>query len=79
MYLSESEEIVALIVAALIVMGFVIQTYQEIKTTVAEEKAKHAQKKADEEKVKQLIEYLDTKNELIQTVLRTQKKIDQEK
>ena len=75
MYLSETEEIIALIACGLIVIGFIVSTYKEIKTTIAEEKAKFAQQKADEEKVKELIKYIDTKNELIQTVLKAQKQI----
>ena len=78
MYLSETEEIIALIACGLIVIGFIVSTYKEIKTTIAEEKAKFAQQKADEEKVKELIKYVDTKNELIQTVLKAQKQIKKE-
>lgn len=78
MYLSETEEIIALIACGLIVIGFIVSTYNEIKTTIAEEKAKFAQQKADEEKVKELIKYIDTKNELIQTVLKAQKQIQKE-
>ncbi len=78
MYLSETEEIIALIACGLIVIGFIVSTYKEIKTTIAEEKAKFAQQKADEEKVKELIKYIDTKNELIQTVLKAQKQIKKE-
>ena len=78
MYLSETEEIIALIACGLIVIGFIVSTYKEIKTTIAEEKAKFAQQKADEKKVKELIKYIDTKNELIQTVLKAQKQIKKE-
>ena len=78
MYLSETEEIIALIACGLIVIGFIVSTYKEIKTTIAEEKAKFTQQKADEEKVKELIKYIDTKNELIQTVLKAQKQIKKE-
>lgn len=78
MYLSETEEIIALIACGLIVIGFIVSTYKEIKTTIAEEKAKFAQQKADEEKVKELIKYIDTKNELIQTVIKAQKQIKKE-
>ena len=78
MYLSETEEIIALIACGLIVIGFIVSTYKEIKTTIAEEKAKFDQQKADEEKVKELIKYIDTKNELIQTVLKAQKQIKKE-
>ena len=78
MYLSETEEIIALITCGLIVIGFIVSTYKEIKTTIAEEKAKFAQQKADEEKIKELIKYIDTKNELIQTVLKAQKQINKE-
>ena len=45
MYLSDSEEIVAFIVAIAIVIGFIASTYIEIKNTIAEEKAKLAEKR----------------------------------
>ena len=52
MYLSDSEEIVAFIVALVIVMGFVASTYMEIKNTIAEEKERIAEKHKNEEKIK---------------------------
>ena len=55
MYLSETEEIIAIIICCCIVIGFVVKTIQDIKSTIAEEKEKAAQQKADEEKVKTLI------------------------
>ena len=79
MYLSDSEEIVAFIVAIAIVIGFIASTYIEIKNTIAEEKAKLAEKRKNEEKVKTLIEYLDTKKKLIDTVVTANKKLEVEK
>ena len=79
MYLSDSEEIVAFIVAIAIVIGFIASTYMEIKNTIAEEKAKLAEKRKNEEKVKTLIEYLDTKKKLIDTVVTANKKLEVEK
>ena len=79
MYLSDSEEIVAFIVAIAIVIGFIASTYTEIKNTIAEEKAKLAEKRKNEEKVKTLIEYLDTKKKLIDTVVTANKKLEVEK
>jgi len=79
MYLSESEEIVAFIVAIAIVIGFIASTYIEIKNTIAEEKAKLAEKRKNEEKIKTLIEYLDTKKKLIDTVVTANKKLEVEK
>lgn len=79
MYLSDSEEIVAFIVAIAIVIGFIASTYMEIKNTIAEEKAKLAEKRKNEEKIKTLIEYLDTKKKLIDTVVTANKKLDVEK
>jgi cell division protein FtsB len=79
MYLSESEEIVAFIVAIAIVIGFIASTYIEIKNTIAEEKAKLAEKRKNEEKIKTLIEYLDTKKKLIDTVVMANKKLEVEK
>ena len=74
MYLSDSEEIVAFIVAIAIVIGFVASTYIEIKNTIAEEKAKLAEKRENEEKIKTLITYFDTKKKLIDTVVQANKK-----
>ena len=74
MYLSDSEEIVAFIVAIAIVIGFVASTYMEIKNTIAQEKAKVAEKLENEEKIKTLITYFDTKKKLIDTVVQANKK-----
>ena len=74
MHLSDSEEIVAFIVAITIVIGFVASTYMEIKNTIAEEKAKVAEKLENEEKIKTLITYFDTKKKLIDTVVQANKK-----
>ena len=79
MYLSDLEEIVAFIVAIAIVIGFVASTYMEIKSTIAEEKEKATEKKENEEKIKTLIEYLDTKKKLIDTVVTANKKLEVEK
>lgn len=79
MYLSDSEEIVAFIVAIAIVIGFIASTYIEIKNTITEEKAKLAEKRKNEEKIKTLIEYLDTKKKLIDTVVTANKKLEVEK
>ncbi|MDA9893070.1 hypothetical protein N9D50_03655 [Flavobacteriaceae bacterium] len=79
MYLSDSEEIVAFIVAIAIVIGFIASTYMEIKNTIAEEKAKLAEKRKNEEKIKTLIEYLDTKKKLIDTVVTANKNLEVEK
>ncbi len=79
MYLSDSEEIVAFIVAIAIIIGFIASTYTEIKNTIDEEKAKLAEKRKNEEKIKTLIEYLDTKKKLIDTVVTANKKLEVEK
>ena len=78
MYLSDLEEIVAFIVAIAIVIGFVASTYMEIKNTIAEEKEKATEKKENEEKIKTLITYFDTKKKLIDTVVQANKKKDAE-
>lgn len=76
MYLSDSEEIVAFIVAIAIVIGFVASTYVEIKNTIAEEKERVAEKTENEEKIKTLIDYFDSKKKLIDTVVEAKKKQD---
>ena len=79
MYLTETEEWFAIFICFLIVIGFVASTIQNIRETVSEEKLKYKQKKKEEEKVKNLIKYLDTKSELINSVLDAQKKLDDQK
>ena len=79
MYLSDLEEIVAFIVAIAIVIGFVASTYMEIKNTIAEEKEKATEKKENEEKIKTLINYFDSKKKLIDTVVEANKKLDSKK
>jgi vacuolar-type H+-ATPase subunit I/STV1 len=72
--LSDTEEILAILLAVAIVMGFVFSTYKEIQSTIAEEKAKLREKKETEAKVKTLIQYIDAKKELIDAVNESQKK-----
>ena len=79
MYLSDLEEIVAFIVAIAIVIGFVASTYKEIKNTIAEEKEKATEKKKNEDKIKTLINYFDSKKKLIDTVVEANKKLDPKK
>ncbi len=73
--LSDTEEILAVLIAVAIIIGFVFSTYKEIQTTIAEEKAKDKEKKENEAKVKMLIEYLDAKTELIDTVNKAAEKV----
>ena len=73
--LSDSEEILAILIAAAIVMGFIFSTHKEIKSTIAEEKEKFEDKKEAEEKVKTLIDYLDAKTRLISSIKKAQKKL----
>lgn len=72
--LSDTEEILAILIAVAIIMGFVFSTYKEIQSTIAEEKAKQLEKKETEAKVKTLIKYLDAKTELIDAVNKVTKK-----
>ena len=51
----------------------------EIKSTVAEEKEKATEKKENEEKIKTLINYFDSKKKLIDTVVEANKKLDPKK
>lgn len=64
MYLSDTEEIIAIFLAVIIIMGFVINTVQNIKATVAEEKEKEALKKGNAEKMKTLVKYVALKKML---------------
>lgn len=72
--LSNTEEILAILIAVAIIIGFVFSTYKEIQSTIAEEKAKQREKKETEAKVKTLINYLDAKTELIDAVNKVTKK-----
>ena len=72
--LNDTEEILAILIAVAIVMGFVFSTYKEIQNTIADEKGKLREKKQTEAKVKTLIQYLDAKKELIDAINEVQKK-----
>ena len=72
--LNDTEEILAILIAVAIVLGFIFSTYKEIQSTVAEEKGKLREKKQTEAKVKTLIQYLDAKKELIDAINEVQKK-----
>jgi cell division protein FtsB len=72
--LSNTEEILAILIAVAIIIGFVFSTYKEIQSTIAEEKAKQREKKETEAKVKTLIKYLEAKTELIDAVNKVTKK-----
>jgi len=65
MYLNDTEEILAIIVCIAIVIGFVVKTVQDIKTTVAEEKQKFNQQQEDEAKVRELIDFIDQRTDLL--------------
>ena len=74
--LNDTEEILAILVAVVIVLGFIFSTYKEIQSTIAEEKDKYREKKENEAKVKTLIKYLDAKKELIDAVNKANKKTE---
>ena len=77
--LNDTEEILAILIAVAIVLGFVFSTYKEIQSTIAEEKDKLREKKETEAKVKALIQYLDAKKELIDAVNEVEKKVGDSK
>ena len=76
--LSDSEEILAVLIAVVIIIGFIFSTYSDIKSTILEEKEKLASKKEVEEKVKTLIDYLDAKTRLVNLVKKQKNKINKE-
>ncbi len=76
--LSDSEEILAVLIALAIIIGFIFSTYKDIKSTISEEKEKLAEKKEVEEKVKTLIDYLDAKTRLVNLVNKQKNKIKKE-
>jgi hypothetical protein len=73
MYLSELEELVAYAICIAIVIGFGVSTYVEIKNTIREEKQKHREQKENEEKIRTLISYFNTKKKLIDNVAKLNK------
>ena len=77
--LSNAEEILAILIAVAIIIGFVLSTYKEIQSTIAEEKAKQMKKKETEAKVETLIQYLDAKRKLIDAVNQATKKSEKSK
>lgn len=79
MYLSELEEIVAYIACTAIVIGFVISTYIEIKNTIIEEKQKYQEQKENEDKIKMMISYFNTKKKLIDTVANLNRSLEKDK
>ena len=76
--LSDSEEILAVLIALAIIIGFIFSNYKDIKSTISEEKEKLAEKKEVEEKVKTLIDYLDAKTRLVNLVNKQKNKIKKE-
>ena len=72
--LSDIEEILAILIAVAIIMGFVFSTYKEIQITISEEKTKQREKKEIEVKVETLINYFDAKKKLIDAVNKVTKK-----
>ena len=76
--LNDSEEILAVLIALAIIIGFIFSTYKDIISTISEEKEKLAEKKEVEEKVKTLIDYLDAKTRLVNLVNKHKDKIKKE-
>ncbi|OUW73385.1 MAG: hypothetical protein CBD76_03815 [Pelagibacteraceae bacterium TMED216] len=79
MYLSDTEEIIAYVICVAIIIGFIATTYMEIKNTIAEEKQKQSEKRENEAKIKTLIEYFNSKRNLIDTLVKTKKSLEQKK
>ncbi len=79
MYLSDTEEIIAYIICIAIIIGFIATTYMEIKNTIAEEKQKQTEKQENEAKIKTLIEYFNSKKNLIDSLVKTKKSLNEKK
>ena len=79
MYLSDAEEIVAYVICIAIVIVFIATTYMEIKNTIAEEKQKQREKRENEAKIKTIIEYFNSKKNLIDTLVKTKKTLEEKK
>ena len=65
MYLSKTEEIIVVIAAGFILIGFAITTIQNIRQSIAEEKQKNEEKKKNEDKIRTLIKYMDFKKDYL--------------
>ena len=76
MYLSDTEEIIAFIVCIVIVIGFAVSTYLEIKNAISEEKNKQKENIENEAKIKTLIKYFDAKKNLIDRITETKKSLE---
>ena len=70
--------VTSLLIAVVIIIGFIFSNYSDIKSTILEEKEKLASKKEVEEKVKTLIDYLDAKTRLVNLVNKQKNKINKE-
>ena len=79
MYFNDLEEIMAIVVAVAILGGFIVSTIHDMKATIAEEKQKLKEEKEAEEKAKELIDYIDTKANLIDSIVKTTKKLEEKK
>ena len=79
MYFNDLEEILAVVIDVYILGGFVVSTIHDMKATIAEEKQKFKEKKEAEEKAKELIDYIDTKANLIDSIVKTTKKLEKKK
>ena len=79
MYFNDLEEIMAIVVAVAILGGFIVSTIHDMKATITEEKQKLKEKKEAEEKAKELIDYIDTKANLIDSIVKTTKKLEEKK
>ena len=51
----------------------------EIKNTISEEKQKQTEKQVNEAKIKSLIEYLDSKKNLIDSLVKTKNSFEEKK
>ena len=59
--LNDTEEILAILIAVAIVLGFVYSTYKEIQSTIAEEKGKLREKRKPRPRLKRLSNTLTQK------------------
>ena len=74
MYLNDSEEFLALIIAIGLVVGILYKSYVDYQKMIKEHNKKVIEKTKNEEYIKALTKQLEIKNELLKKVIELKKK-----
>ncbi|MDG2397220.1 MAG: hypothetical protein P8M03_06165 [Flavobacteriaceae bacterium] len=79
MYLSDTEEILVLIIGIALALGLLFKTYKDYHSMTNEYEKKIKKKEADEKYVKELIKKLDARTELLDKTAELVKKQNSKK